>query len=109
MAKIDGERFSGEQVDRNGISGKGVDGQYVEIFWRLGGQRQTRIDHDNFGAGRSVTQKCEEGSGELARQGIDLVEAEGVTGFAVSGQRSGAEAHYTDSCRHSTVKVQRQA
>src|SRR5262249_32865586 len=54
-------------------------------------------------------QKCEEGSGELARQGIDLVEAEGVTGFAVSGQRSGAEAHYTDSCRHSTVKVQRQA
>src|SRR5947207_1049624 len=97
MIEISREGLEGEQMDGDGIAGKRIEHEQVE--WRLGFalQREPGVAVDNFDAGLRISEKSEAGFGELPDSRINLVEPEGISGPAISGQGARAQADETDT------------
>src|SRR5260370_41424005 len=92
VAEVDRECFLREQMNGNGVSGEGIDGQQIEILAGFAFQRKPAVADNNFDLGAGIPQKGELGLRDPYDQVIDLVKAIIVAWFAVNRQSAGAEA-----------------
>src|SRR5579863_1780986 len=76
VATIESESLGGEQVDGDGVAGKGVDDQDIKALGLFAGQRGTGIAFHDVDCGGGVTDIAEDVSGNGGDSGVDVVETD---------------------------------
>src|SRR3989449_3128432 len=92
-------------MNGDGVSGEGVDGENIELLWRLVFERKPRVAQDDVHFGGSFAQVSEGSLGDRHDLWIDLVKAEDVAGLAVGGERAGAQPDYAGALRPSAAET----
>lgn len=63
MAPIESKRLGGKQVHREGIAGKRIHNQNVELLRRFGGEGDPRVSHNVLDRGIGFAQVSEQTAG----------------------------------------------
>src|SRR5260221_1294576 len=109
VAQVHRESFARQKVHGNGVAGKVVDRQYIELLRRFILQREARVSQDNVDSRRRIAQVTEGSTRDGDNLRIDFVEAEVVAGLAIRRQRAPAQANRADALRVGATVRQRQS
>src|SRR4051812_29701958 len=100
MAAVEGEGLRGEEMERDGVAGEGVDDEHVEFLRAFTGQGGAGVAGNDVDVRAGFADVGEDVAGDGFDSGVDLVEADAVAGTAVSGDGPGAEADDADVALH---------
>lgn len=85
VSLVEGDCLGGEQVERDGVSRESVDDEEVVVLSWFGGERGAGIAFGVGEGGGGLAEIGEEVLCDGQDGGVDLVEAEGVSGMSVGG------------------------
>ena len=96
VSQVFGEGFNGDEVHGNRVPGEGVHHEHVEALRSLALEGQARVAEDSLDLPVRVLEVREPGVRHLDDRGIDVVEAVGIVGIGIDGQRSGSQPDHAD-------------
>ena len=92
-------RLERNQMHRNRIAGKGIDGQHIKALRRFGFQVQARIAQRNLDLRFSILEIAEIAMRDSDDIRIDIVEPVDIAFIAIGGDGAGAETNDADLAR----------
>src|SRR5580700_7691579 len=105
MTAVNGHALRGEQVERDGVAGEGVDSENVEALRIFRGKRKAGIAFGDGDVGLRLAKPGEKILRDERDGGIDFVEMDAVAGLAVGGEGSGAESDDADVARAALAAI----